>query len=143
MSLPAAGQTTRGSLSGLVNDASGAALPNANVAVRHLATGEEFSGTTDAQGAFVFPSLPLGQFTVVVEAAGFKRAEVKDVVLEVSTPAKVTVALEHAIRLTWRASRPGLPWPGSIPATLKSADGFGCQVSDGDGSDAVDRARED
>jgi hypothetical protein len=64
--LLAFGQSTRGSLSGLISDSAGAAVSGATVIARHLATGEVFRGATDAQGAFVFPSLPLGQFTVTV-----------------------------------------------------------------------------
>jgi hypothetical protein len=90
----ALGQTTRGSLSGSVSDQAGLAVAGAKVVARHLATGEEFQSMTDSQGSFVFPSLPLGQFVVTVEASGFKRAEVQDLVVEVSTPAKITVTLE-------------------------------------------------
>jgi hypothetical protein len=45
------GQTTRGSLSGLVKDAAGAAVSGAAVTARHIATGLESRSTTDAEGA--------------------------------------------------------------------------------------------
>lgn len=93
LSVAAFGQT-RGSLSGLINDTSGAALGGAKVTAKHIATGEEFNATTDAQGAFIFPSVPLGQFSVTVEAAGFKRTQAQDVLVEVSTPAKIALSLE-------------------------------------------------
>src|SRR5215475_15640000 len=92
--LTAFGQSTRGSMSGLITDSTEAAVPGASVIAKHLATGEEFRSVTDAQGAFVFPSLPLGQFTVTIEAAGFKRSEAQGVMIEVATPAKLNVALE-------------------------------------------------
>jgi hypothetical protein len=92
--LTAFGQSTRGSLSGSVNDATGAAVSGATVIAKHIATGEEFRGASDAQGAFVFPSLPLGQFNVTIEASGFKRSEVQKVTVEVATPARLSVALE-------------------------------------------------
>ncbi|MBS1787912.1 MAG: TonB-dependent receptor [Acidobacteria bacterium] len=88
------GQATRSTLSGLINDSAGAAVSGAVVTARHVATSQEFRATTDAQGAFTFPSLPLGQFTVVIEASGFKRSEVQAVMVEISTPAKLNVALE-------------------------------------------------
>src|SRR2546421_10707205 len=78
LSIPALAQT-RGSLSGVINDANGAAVPGAKITAKHVATGEEFHATTDAQGAFVLPSVPLGKFTINVEASGFKRAEVQDI----------------------------------------------------------------
>ena len=88
------GQTTRGSLNGLVKDAAGAAVAGAAVTARQVATGLEARSTTDAEGAFVFASLAVGVYNVRIEATGFKRAEVQQVVIEVSTPAKLNVALE-------------------------------------------------
>lgn len=93
LSIPAFAQT-RGSLSGIVNDANGAAVPGAKITAKHVATGEEFQVTTDAQGAFVLPSVPLGKFIVNVEATGFKRTEAQDVIVEVGTPTKLTIPLE-------------------------------------------------
>jgi hypothetical protein len=90
----ALGQASRSSLGGLINDQSGAAVSGAKVRAKHLATNEEFQTTADAQGAFIFPSLPIGKFSVTIEAAGFKRIEAQDVTLEVGTPAKLNVALE-------------------------------------------------
>jgi hypothetical protein len=92
--LTAFGQSTRGSMSGLISDSAGAAVSGATVVAKHLATGEEFRGSTDAQGAFIFPSLPLGQFNVTVEASGFKRSEAQGVRIEVATATKLNVALE-------------------------------------------------
>ena len=87
-------QTTRGSLSGVVGDSNGAAIIGANVTVKNIATGEEVQAKTDAQGVFTAASLAPGKYTVTVEAAGFKRTEITEVVIEVSQPAKVDVALE-------------------------------------------------
>lgn len=90
---PALSQT-RGSLSGLIADSTGAAISGAKVTAKHVTTNEEFQATADVQGAFVFPSLPLGQYTVTVEAQGFKRTQAQNIVLEVDTPAKVNLTLE-------------------------------------------------
>ena len=88
------GQVTRGSLAGIVTDPTGAALPAAAVTLKNPATGAEARATTDSQGAFVFPSLAVGRYAITVEAKGFKRAAVADVVIEVSTPARVEITLE-------------------------------------------------
>jgi hypothetical protein len=87
-------QTTRGSLSGYVKDESGAAIVSASITVQNLATGEQFHTLTDSQGTFIFTSLPLGKYSVSVEAQGFKRAEITQVIIEVGSPAKIEVALE-------------------------------------------------
>src|SRR5262245_62872614 len=88
------GQVTRGSLSGLIRDQTGAAVSGAKITAKHVATSEEFQTTSAAQGAFVFASMPLGQFSVTIEAAGFKRLEAQGVTLEVGAAAKLNVAME-------------------------------------------------
>src|SRR5262245_11801021 len=88
------GQATRTSLSGLINDQTGAAVSGAKVTAKRVATNEEFQTTSDAQGGFIFPSMPLGKFSVKIEAAGFKRIEAQDVTLEVGIPAKLNITME-------------------------------------------------
>jgi carboxypeptidase family protein len=92
--LPVLGQITRGNLSGLIKDTTGATVSGANVVAKHMETGEVFRAATDQQGAYVFPSLPPGKFTVTIEAAGFKRVEMQNIVVEISTPAVASIALE-------------------------------------------------
>src|SRR5262245_16866617 len=95
VSLSAFGQVaTRGSLTGSVIDPTGAVVVGAAVTLNNPATGEVIRAVTDAQGAFTFPSLAVGRYRVAIEAAGFKRASVTNVVIEVSTPSKVAITLE-------------------------------------------------
>src|SRR5678815_4781356 len=94
MSVPVLGQVNRGSLSGLISDPQGAAVVGASVTVKNLATGEETRTGTTSQGVFVLPSLVPGKYTALVEAAGFKRAEITEITIEVSQAAKVDVKLE-------------------------------------------------
>src|SRR4051794_31185582 len=61
-------------LSGTVTDPTGAAVPNATVVARNVATGVETSLTTDSSGAYLFPSLPIGSYRVEVSATGFNKA---------------------------------------------------------------------
>lgn len=93
LSIPIFGQT-RGSLTGAVTDPAQAAVGGANVTVKNIATGEELRAVTNAQGIFVFPSLAVGQYSVTVEAPGFKRAEAQEVTVEVATQARVSIQLE-------------------------------------------------
>jgi hypothetical protein len=62
---------TTGELHGLVQDASQKSLPGAKVTAR-MDAGSVRSVTSDAEGHFAFTSIPVGQYTVQVEAAGFK-----------------------------------------------------------------------
>ena len=50
-------QEQRGSIDGLVRDASGAVLPGATVEAKNTATGATLSTFSDAAGRFRFPSV--------------------------------------------------------------------------------------
>ena len=93
-SVPAFGQSTRGSLSGVVKDPNGAAIANATVVVKNAATNEETKVTTNQLGAFSFPSLAPGKYSATIEAGGFKKTELTEVTIEVSQPSAVEVSLE-------------------------------------------------
>jgi len=61
-----------GIITGVVQDNSGAVIPNARVTIRNTATGVATSTATDAQGLYVSPPLSPGDFGVEIEAEGFK-----------------------------------------------------------------------
>ncbi len=92
-SLCASAQITRGSLSGNVTDPTGALLPNADVTLKNPANGEAVKTVSNAEGEFVFPSLAIGNYALTVEAKGFKRIVIQSVIIEVATPARVSVVL--------------------------------------------------
>lgn len=64
-------QVNTASLSGLVTDPSGAAIPNVTVGVTNPSTGYTRTVTTDNAGYYAFQNLPIGDYSVRVEAAGF------------------------------------------------------------------------
>jgi hypothetical protein len=49
-----------GRITGTVQDAQGAAVPGATVKLLNPSTGQERTDTSDANGQFNFPQLPLG-----------------------------------------------------------------------------------
>ena len=69
-----------GSIAGTVKDASGGAVPGATVTVASPDEGVEQAGQSNAQGAFVFPLLPPGTYTVSVELSGFKKTAKSNVI---------------------------------------------------------------
>src|SRR5258706_3843443 len=69
--LPVAAQTTFGSITGTVTDASGAVIPAVVVTVTSEATGLVRSVTTAASGTFNVPNLAAGRYRLRVEATGF------------------------------------------------------------------------
>jgi len=68
-----------GSVGGTVMDASQGALVGANITAINAETGFEARTTTNSSGAYNFPSLPSGAYTVTAEAPGFSRAVMTDV----------------------------------------------------------------
>src|SRR5579863_4759754 len=65
------GQGSGSSLSGLITDNSQAVVPDATVKVRHSATNVTSQTVSDAAGYYRFPSLPVGEYEVTIDRAGF------------------------------------------------------------------------
>ena len=70
-------QVNTSSLTGLVTDPSGAIVPNATVTATSTDTGYVRAVKTDGAGYYSFQNLPIGQYTVRVEASGFSTDEEK------------------------------------------------------------------
>jgi Carboxypeptidase regulatory-like domain/TonB-dependent Receptor Plug Domain len=79
--LPGVGQTTSGSVSGTVVDSQGAIVSSATVVLTEVSKGLTFETHTNDAGGFVFAQTPPGNYTVTVEASGFKKLERTGVVL--------------------------------------------------------------
>ncbi len=75
----AVGQVTSGSINGTVRDSTGAVIPHATVTVANPSTGVARTVTTNDTGDFIVPNLPPGDYTIRVEAQGFKALEKSDV----------------------------------------------------------------
>ena len=79
---PALAQETRGAIEGVVRDPTGAVLPGVAVEARNR-SGATATAVTDAQGAYRFPALPVGTYTIVATLAGFNTAERADILLTI------------------------------------------------------------
>jgi hypothetical protein len=82
------------SLTGTVTDPSGAAIPNAQVAVKNAAHGINLNTVSNGSGDFLFASLPIGSYDLIVTAEGFKKYEAKGVVLRIADKSRVNVAMQ-------------------------------------------------
>src|SRR5262245_46619432 len=71
-SAAAMAQVLYGSLVGNVTDATRGAVPGALVTITHKETGASREATTDAAGAFHFPAVQSGTYTIVVKLDGFR-----------------------------------------------------------------------
>ncbi|HXJ41202.1 MAG TPA: TonB-dependent receptor [Bryobacteraceae bacterium] len=87
-------QSTNARLDGTVQDPTGAVIPNAKIEVVSDNTQARAEVTTDTSGAFVFPNLAPGLYTVTGEANGFRKTVVKKVELSVSGTVSLIVKLE-------------------------------------------------
>ena len=86
-------QVVGGSINGTVTDASGALVLKAQVVLRSDDTGAQRSFTTDANGGFVASSVPVGSYTVSVDAPGFTHYVRKGVILVVGQSLNLNLAL--------------------------------------------------
>src|SRR5262245_34703425 len=68
-----------GSIFGKVTDSSGAVLPGVTVTVAGSGLQQPMVQVTQASGAYQFPAVPIGNYTVTFELASFKKAVRKDI----------------------------------------------------------------
>ncbi len=68
----ASAQLNTATIAGTVSDPSGAAIPEARVAAVNAGTNIEYRGVTGAEGLYVIPNLPVGEYAVRAERDGFK-----------------------------------------------------------------------
>lgn len=73
-----------GSMSGTVNDPSGAIVPGAKVTAESVATGQASSAVTNEAGYFAFLKLPPGMYKVKVESKNFRTLELNNVEVDVA-----------------------------------------------------------
>ncbi|MGQ9919547.1 MAG: carboxypeptidase-like regulatory domain-containing protein, partial [Bryobacteraceae bacterium] len=85
---------SRGTITGVVTDPTGASVPAAKVQVRAPAIGLARETTTNENGYFTAPSLPAGNYDVLVEAAGFKSLTRSGLRLDADAVLNLTLQLE-------------------------------------------------
>jgi hypothetical protein len=89
------GQAT-GSFSGNVLDKTESAIPGATVTVTSQGTGLTRETKSDSVGHYLIPLLPVGTYTVRVDATGFQSAESKGLYLQVDEAREINFALVPA-----------------------------------------------
>jgi outer membrane receptor protein involved in Fe transport len=94
LAVAAFGAGSSGTLHGVVSDTTGGILPNATITLTLQERGVSRVVYSDDEGAFVATVLPIGTYTVRVEAAGFKAFEREGVSLTASQNVRVDAQLE-------------------------------------------------
>lgn len=74
-------QTSRGTVSGVVTDPTGAVITDANVTLTNTETNVARTATTNGEGFYRFDAVDLGTYTVTIEATGFGRATQTNIIV--------------------------------------------------------------
>ncbi len=88
------GQGAVGTLNGSVLDTTGAVIPGATVVIANARTAVENRTSTTSAGAFTFPYLPAGTYTIRATSPGFRTAIREEVLLKVGQTLTVNISLE-------------------------------------------------
>ena len=86
-------QVTGGAVTGSVVDPNGAVIPNVQVKIKDKLRGQEFTAQTTNAGSYLFPNVPVGEYTIVVEGAGFAAAS-RELNVSLNQTVTVDIALQ-------------------------------------------------
>ncbi len=115
------------SLSGVVEDPTGAVIPNATVTLSNAASGAEIVLKSNASGAFTFAAVPSGDYALLVNEAGFNAYVQSGIHLNpgdaIALPALVLKPGSTNETVTVTAETAGLPLDsGQLASTISSGD---------------------
>src|SRR5512144_2201103 len=88
------GQEFRGSLGGRVLDQQRAVVPGAKIHLVNSQTGAKFQTVAGADGSYLVPFLPPGQYSITAESAGFKRYVNQNVPVTTNEREQLDITLE-------------------------------------------------
>ena len=86
-------QTSEATISGVVTDATGGALPGVTVTAVHGQTGQRHSATTNTEGFYAIRPLPIGPYMVEAELSGFQKYRREGLTLTTGTSVPLDVKL--------------------------------------------------
>src|SRR6267143_5385084 len=75
-------QTPLATVTGLATDPSGSAVTSATITLANKDTGVQRTAKVNESGAYSFPNLPPGAYSLAAEAPGFKKLQVDSFALE-------------------------------------------------------------
>ena len=88
------GGAAAGTVSGRITDQNGALVAGAAVTITNEATNQSFSTTTTSEGTYQSPALSPGNYSVRVNANGFKQHLITNVAVGANGPAHASATLE-------------------------------------------------
>ena len=112
-------QISSGTIAGVVEDPSGALIPNAEITIRQASTSEDRVARTNANGGFNVPFLQPGGYTVTASAGGFRKKSLSGIILRVDQTVNLQITLEVG------ASTETVEVTGSAPLVDSSTSSLG------------------
>ena len=91
---PAFSQVLYGTLTGTVEDGTGAVVPGASITVKNAAVGVSRQADASAAGSYTFTNLTPGIYEVQVAASGFRTVTRRAVEVSINTVSRIDVQLE-------------------------------------------------
>src|SRR3989449_1668920 len=88
------GQECSAAMSGVVHDGSGGVVPGVSVTAKHTESGLTRTVITNETGSYRMPALPVGEYEVTAELAGFKQQVRRGITLVVAQEAVVNLTLD-------------------------------------------------
>jgi len=88
------GQQVSAAITGKVTDPSGAAVVNAKITATDVDRGTQWTTTSNSDGAFNIPRVPIGTYDVKVEQQGFQTATQSHIALEMNQIARLDFQLQ-------------------------------------------------
>src|SRR6202035_2374872 len=83
-----------GRVSGMVSDPSGASVAGATVTLNNVGNGTHQTATTNDQGQYSFPVVPVGKYELEVSSSGFQPYKKIGVVIDVNSALQIDATLQ-------------------------------------------------
>src|SRR5688572_3019258 len=87
-------QTTNATVGGTVSDSTGALIPGVEITATNTATGIVSNTVSNESGAYNFPSLQTGTYTISAALPGFQTQTLTNVALGISQQVRLNFRLE-------------------------------------------------
>jgi Carboxypeptidase regulatory-like domain len=88
------GQGTTALITGIVNDPSGAPVPNAELSLRSLSTSAVVKAASGSDGYYTFPGLVAGVYELTVSVKGFREYIQRGISVNLDQQVRLDVSLE-------------------------------------------------
>jgi Carboxypeptidase regulatory-like domain/TonB dependent receptor-like, beta-barrel len=94
LSVAAFGQSTNGTITGVITDASGAVVAGAKISVQNPDTGSMYAATSTGTGNYTVAQLPSGTYVLKVEATGFRQFERTGLAVQPANVLRIDVPMQ-------------------------------------------------